>query len=89
MKEPLIITPKQDTDSSRLAAWLGMESEQGGGREVGGEREGRRDRRTRGEGLEDTQETRRIHSGERCLSNCCKSSAGPCKLSDKLRVLKA
>lgn len=57
---------------------------------VGGvEHEGRRDRRTGGVGLEDTQETRRIHSGERCLSNCCKSSAGPCKLSDKLRVLKA
>ena len=52
-----------------------------------GEHEGRRDRRTGEEGLEDTQETRKIRSGERCLSNCCKSSAGPCKLSDKLRVL--
>ena len=40
----------------------------GGGRRGGGESERGRDRRTGGEGLQDTRETRRIHSGERCLN---------------------
>lgn len=40
----------------------------GGDRGKAGESERGRDRRTGGEGLQDTQETRRIHSGERCLN---------------------
>lgn len=43
--------------------WVGV-----GDRAKAGENERGRDRRTGGEGLQDTQETRRIHSGERCLN---------------------
>ena len=45
--------------------WREEEEERWKEREAG---DRRRDGRTGGEGLEDTWETRRIHSGERCLS---------------------
>lgn len=68
MKEPLVITHHQNktlTPDGWQHGWGWRASKFGGG---AGESERRRDRRTGGEGLEDTQETRRIHSGERCLS---------------------
>lgn len=55
-------------------------------RREAGESEGRRDRRTWiGGYTEDKKDTQ----WREVSQHCCKSSAGPCKLSDKLRVLKA
>lgn len=76
MKEPLVITHHQNKTLTPVAG--SVVGDGGAMKEWGrwgrrrrmeaGKSEGRRDRKTRGEELEDTRETRRIHSGERCLS---------------------
>lgn len=68
MTEPLVITHHQNktlTPTESLAARSGTEEPVSAG-PVGKKR--RKGRKMGGEGLEDTRETRRIHSGERCLS---------------------
>lgn len=47
------------------------------------------DRRTEEGGMEEYTGDEKDTQWREVSQHCCKSSAGPCKLSDKLRVLKA
>lgn len=83
--------PKQDTDSDgwqrgwgwRASDWKG-EKEEGNRVRVGWGG----NRRTGG-GIGEYTGDKKDTQWREVSQHCCKSSAGPCKLSDKLRVLKA
>lgn len=74
VKEPLEIAHRQNKTPTPMAGSVAEDGEPASGRVERGERGGERVKRVeerskdKGEGLEDTWETRRIHSGERCLS---------------------